>query len=251
MQSSAEILAFDHPVVALKDEYPSGFVDPMHSHDVMQLLFAVRGVMAIKTSDKAVVIPPQRALIIPSGMLHEVSCRGTVSLRTIYFKAGELDDMLGSQVLEVTELVKALIVTISEFDATVEWGAREERIVDLLVEEVRELPHAPYSVSMPRDRRLIRVCQTLLENPSDGRNIDYWADMAAMGRRTFTRAFRRETGTGFAVWRQQVRLMAALSLLAEGQSITRTAYEVGYESPSGFATMFRRAFGVSPSQYLE
>lgn len=159
--------------------------------------------------------------------------------------------MLDSQVLEVTELVKALIVTISEFDAAIEWGEREERIIRLLVEEVGELPHAPYSVSMPRDPRLVLVCQSLLDDPSNGMNIDYWADMAAMGRRTFTRAFRRETGVGFAVWRQQVRLMAALSLLAEGQSITRTAYDVGYDSPSGFAMMFRRAFGVSPSQYME
>jgi len=53
-----------------------------------------------------------------------------------------------------------------------------------------------------------------------------------------------------AVWRQQVRLMAALSLLAEGVSITRAAYEVGYDSPSGFTAMFRRAFGISPSRYM-
>ena len=48
-----------------------------------------------------------------------------------------------------------------------------------------------------------------------------------------------------------VRLMEALSMLAAGASITRVTYDVGYDSPSGFAAMFRRAFGVPPSQYLK
>ena len=87
-------------------------------------------------------------------------------------------------------------------------------------------------------------------DPSDPRDIDDWAALAAMGRRTFTRKFKQETGTGLAVWRQQIRLMEALSLLASGESITRVSFEVGYDSLSGFSAMFRKAFGVSPSQYL-
>ena len=71
-----------------------------------------------------------------------------------------------------------------------------------------------------------------------------------MGRRTFTRAFRRETGLSFAVWRQNVRLMEALSLMASGQSVTSVAYDVGYNSPSAFTAMFRRVFGVAPTAYL-
>jgi AraC-like DNA-binding protein len=70
-----------------------------------------------------------------------------------------------------------------------------------------------------------------------------------MGRRTFTRTFRAETGMAFAVWRQQIRLMAALSMLGEGRPITAIAYEVGYESPSSFTAMFHRVLGVPPSHY--
>jgi AraC-like DNA-binding protein len=71
-----------------------------------------------------------------------------------------------------------------------------------------------------------------------------------MGRRTFTRTFRRETGISFATWRQNVRLLDALARLAEGHSITETALDVGYSSPSAFTAMFHRAFGVAPTQYL-
>ncbi|WP_324740220.1 AraC family transcriptional regulator [Tsuneonella sp. CC-YZS046] len=103
---------------------------------------------------------------------------------------------------------------------------------------------------MPDDPRLLRVCGSLLERPSDPRDIDEWARIAGMGRRTFTRAFRRETGIGFAMWRQQARLMEAMALLSSGTPIAQVAFEVGYDSPSSFSAMFRRAFGVSPSQYL-
>ena len=71
-----------------------------------------------------------------------------------------------------------------------------------------------------------------------------------MGRRTFTRTFRKETGMSFATWRQTVRLMEALSRLATGDPVTTVALDVGYSSPSAFTAMFRRAFGVPPTHYL-
>jgi transcriptional regulator GlxA family with amidase domain len=103
---------------------------------------------------------------------------------------------------------------------------------------------------MPADSRLLRVCQAILDDPADPRDIDDWANLASMGRRTFTRLFKQQTGMGLATWRQQVRLMEALSLLASGVSVTNVAYDVGYESPSAFTAMFHRSFGVPPSQYV-
>jgi AraC-like DNA-binding protein len=44
--------------------------------------------------------------------------------------------------------------------------------------------------------------------------------------------------------------MEALSRLAVGQPVTTVAYDVGYNSPSAFTAMFRRAFGQAPTQYL-
>ena len=102
---------------------------------------------------------------------------------------------------------------------------------------------------MPRDRRLRRVCDQIVADPADQRDLDDLVRVAGMGRRTFTRAFRQETGMAFAMWRQQVRLMAAISMLAEGKSITTIAFEVGYESPSSFTAMFHRVLGVPPSHY--
>ena len=38
MKHSVDVLTAGRPVMALQDEYPAGFVDPMHSHDHIQIL---------------------------------------------------------------------------------------------------------------------------------------------------------------------------------------------------------------------
>ncbi|HWT42124.1 MAG TPA: AraC family transcriptional regulator, partial [Sphingopyxis sp.] len=191
------------------------------------------------------------AVWLPAGTRHEVACRGPVSLRTLYLPCAGHEHERECRVFEVSNLVKSLILEVVDFPALYDVNGREGRIIALLLDEIGRMPNAPYQVSMPSNPRLLRVCNAIIADPSDPRDIDDWAALAAMGRRTFTRSFKQETGMGLAVWRQQVRLMEALSLLAAGASITQVTYDVGYDSPSGFAAMFRRAFGVPPSQYLK
>lgn len=250
MKYSHDVLASDRPVLALQDEYPAGFVDPMHSHGHIQVLYASAGVMAVRTRGASYVVPPQRAVWLPANVEHEVSCRGPLSLRTLYLRPELSRGTDGCRVFEVSNLLKALILETGTFGTSYALDGRAGRIVELLLEEIERMPDVPHQVSMPADPRLLRVCGAILEDPSDPRDIDDWAGIAGMARRTFTRAFKRETGMGFAMWRQQVRLMDALALLASGSAITQVAFEVGYDSPSSFSAMFRRAFGVSPSQYL-
>lgn len=250
MKYSSELLVSDRPVLALQDEYPAGFVDRMHSHGHIQILYACSGVMAVRTREASYVVPPQRAVWLPVNADHEVSCRGPLSLRTLYLRPDLGRGADACRVFEVSDLLKALILEAGTFGTGYELEGRTGKIVDLLLGEIARMPDAPHQVSMPGDPRLLRVCTPILDDPSDPRDINEWAQIAGMARRTFTRAFKRETGMGFAMWRQQVRLMDALALLASGSPITQVAFEVGYDSPSSFSAMFRRAFGVSPSQYL-
>lgn len=55
----------------------------------------------------------------------------------------------------------------------------------------------------------------------------------------------------FSKWRQQARLLSGIRMLAEGVPISTVAMDLGYESPSAFSAMFRRALGVAPSEYFQ
>lgn len=249
MKRTFEIDLSRRPVVGLADEYPAGFTDPPHAHDRIQLLYASSGVMSVVTDTTSFVIPPQRAVWIPSGVMHEVSCRGPVSLRSLYIDPKYERDDPECHIVEVGQLLKALIVEVTQFDPDYDLGGREGRIVELLVQELLVSPKIPYAAPMPTDPRLIRVCRQLIDDPSNQHDINHWADLAGMSRRSFTRAFKRETGMSVAVWRQQVRLLEALSRLSTGSAVTTVALDVGYESASAFCAMFQRAFGVPPSKY--
>ena len=64
------------------------------------------------------------------------------------------------------------------------------------------------------------------------------------------RAFKSDVGMTFGKWRQQLRLMHAMRLLAEGSKVTYAALEAGYSTPSAFISMFRKALGMTPREYF-
>jgi AraC-like DNA-binding protein len=250
-KKGADYQFVDRPVAVLVDDYPSGFVDPPHSHIRAQLVYAISGVIMLSTGDTSYVTPPQRAIWVPAGVVHEVRCRGRVQLRTLYVAGDAAPTLPGTcNVIGVTSLLRELILEACRLPVEYPLGSRDERVMTLILDEIRSAQRIPLSVPMPSNDRLKRVCKAILSDSGGRETLDDWASEAAMGRRTFTRTFRRETGISFATWRQNVRLLDALSRLAEGHSITETALDVGYNSPSAFTAMFHRAFGVSPTHYL-
>ena len=45
------------------------------------------------------------------------------------------------------------------------------------------------------------------------------------------------------------RLVKACELLKQGYNVSETAYGAGFADPNYFSKVFRKAFGVSPTQY--
>jgi AraC-like DNA-binding protein len=68
--------------------------------------------------------------------------------------------------------------------------------------------------------------------------------------RTIERAFRKEVGTNFELFRRQVRLTKAVELLVAGFSIKEVAFKIGYCQSSAFVEMFRRTFGTTPKAWV-
>ncbi|MBW8757520.1 MAG: helix-turn-helix transcriptional regulator [Burkholderiales bacterium] len=247
--SSRDLQNVPRPVVALADEYPANFVDPRHRHARAQLLYAASGVMSVVTDRASYIVPPQRAIWMPAGVDHEVTCRSAVSIRTLYVDAAG-DTRRECRVIEVSELLRALILETMALPREYDRGGRDGLIVQLLLESIDAPGVASHSVPMPQEPRLGAICRELVADPTRSDSLDELAARACMSRRTFTRLFREQTGMSLAEWRQHVRLLEAMARLARGQAVTTTAYDVGYESPSAFTAAFQRAFGVPPSRYV-
>jgi hypothetical protein len=195
------------PVAAMAVEYRSGSRDGRHKHRRAQLLYSTTGVLTVVTDEGTWTVPPQRAVWLPGGIEHEVAFRGDVSFRTLYVEPLAVSQPLPSRckVIEVSELLRNLILEAMLVPTEYELGGRDERLMLLILDEIARLPTAPLHMRMPTDERLLRVCRALVAAPDDARDLDEWATLANMSRRTFTRTFRNETGLSFSDWRQQAR----------------------------------------------
>ncbi|MEP1447276.1 MAG: helix-turn-helix transcriptional regulator [Paraglaciecola sp.] len=251
MKDSKSLQSIDRPVASLEDEYPEGYVDDWHSHERNQLIYASKGVLSITTSTGSYIIPPQRALWIPAYIKHTVVCRSDVSLKTLYIDNLSIRNFPGEcKVIGVSDLLRALILQAINIPRLYEIDSRNGHIMQLILDEIEAMPIAPLLIPMPSEKRLERICLVFIKDPSENKNLDVLAKEAGMSRRTFTRLFRQETKMSFSSWRQQVRLLEAISRISAGASITTVSLDVGYNSPSAFTAMFQKTFGVPPSKYF-
>jgi AraC-like DNA-binding protein len=151
----------------------------------------------------------------------------------------------------VSALLTQLLQEAIDLPALYDIQGRAGKLMSLLVAEIAAMPPLSLHAPLPSDPRLVRLCRQLFDVPSITITLDEAAANAGMSRRTFTRLFREETGVSFAQWRQQVCLLAAVARLSDGHAVTRVALDLGYASPSAFASAFRRATGQAPSRYPE
>ncbi|MGE0719723.1 MAG: helix-turn-helix transcriptional regulator [Alphaproteobacteria bacterium] len=238
------------PVAAMPKDFAAGAVIPPHSHARSQLIHAVSGLMWVEVPTATLAVPPRCALWIPAGMRHSLRMVGAVAMRTIYVDTAAVGDLPAlCRVIEVSPLLRELIVAATAEPVEYDEGGRGGRIAALLLDELRAAPAAPVHLPMPRDRRLARLCETLLAEPARDDTLDGWGAAVGASPRTLARRFRAETGMTFGEWRQRARLVLALVRLAEGEPVGSIARSLGYGSPSAFTAMFRRAIGRAPGAY--
>ena len=242
-------------VVGIGNEYPPAFELARHQHRRSQLLYAAEGVVTVDTDQGAWVAPPERAVWIPAGVWHAVKMVGAVSTRSVLIdrdiRPNPSNPNRGGrcEVLAVSPLLRSLLVAAADVPLEYDLQGRDGLVMALLVAEVARAPVIPLAVPFPHAPDLARLCHAFLANPDAQVTIDAWSAALNLGRRAFTRAFRRETGMSFAAWRQQACLLAALPRLAAGEPVTAVALDLGYDSPAAFSTMFKRLLGIPPSRY--
>lgn len=231
-------------------DFAADFVIAPHSHERAQLIYATAGTMRVSTGEAMWMVPPQRAVWMPAGVVHGIEMLDRITMRTLYLRDDVAAGMPATcRVLLVSPLLRELIVRATELPLQYDESGPAGHVVALIVAELHGLQALKLDLPMPNDQRLKGLCKALLAAPGDRRGLEDWARTVNASARTVARLFRRETGFSFAAWRQQARLLEAMGRLGSGQPVTRVALDLGYDSVSAFSAMFRRAAGASPSDY--
>jgi AraC-like DNA-binding protein len=126
----------------------------------------------------------------------------------------------------------------------------QKHLIDMILDQLKAIEMVPLQLPHLSDARAIRVAHRLLANPGNTRTLTQLCKSAGASERTLERIFQKEAGMTLGKWRQQLRLMQAVRLLAEGAKVTHAALDAGYNSPSAFISMFRKTLGTTPSLYF-
>ena len=223
----------------------------MHEHARGQLLGAWQGLLTVYAADQQWVVPSQHAVWIPPGHPHGLRSHGPYAGYSAYLSPAACAGLPQRPcVLQASSLLLAAIeraASWGEDDDTADPARR--RIVEVIRDEIRSLPHAGVALVLPRDARLQQLALALSDHPADTRPLQAWAAAVGMAPRTLARRFLAETGLPVGAWRQRARLMRAQEMLAAGAAVTTVALELGYDNVSAFIAMFKRELGATPGRF--
>src|SRR3984957_16084003 len=242
----------DTPVLAytFKRRTVEGWT-PEHSHHRGQLVALTQGLLIVETGNERWMFPSQRCAWTPPDCKH--------AARSVGGAAGSMVDLSPEMcrglpktpcMFNSSELLFAIVHRMVGWDLRQPLNTAKKHLITTLRDEIRQPDQQPLRLTIPREERLARVVDALLDDVGDDRTLDAWAHVAGMARRTFMRAFSSQAGMSFGRWRQQARLFAALEMLAQRKSVTEVAIAVGYDSVSAFIEMFRTMLGTTPQTYF-
>ena len=239
-------------VASVSADLPDGHTIPQHFHPEDQLIFASEGVMTLRTDQGTWVVPPLRAVWIPARTAHSVTISGQVSMRTLYFLPRLVKGFPKKCfVMNVTPLLRELILHACTFKRLNRKAPVQKRILEIIVDQLQAVHSIPLQLPHPADARAMRIVQALLANPGEPKTLETLCKDCGASKRTIERVFHAETKMTFGKWRQQLRLLHALQLLASGEKVTAAALDAGYGSPSAFISMFKKQLGATPTRYFQ
>lgn len=228
---------------------PRGSAFATHWHGHHQLAWSAKGLLRVRSEQGVWLLPPSLALWIPARVVHATESAGDAVMRSAYVdpECCPQIDWPEPTVVAVTPLLRALIDHLVRTDLGPEPRSRAEAV---LLDELRPVPVASVSASLPRDPRARTVAEALRTDPADGRSLADWGAQVGASARTLARLFVAETGLAFGQWRERSRMQSAMPHLAAGLPIESVAHRVGYATASSFTAAFHRLVGVTPRQYF-
>jgi AraC family transcriptional regulator len=98
--------------------------------------------------------------------------------------------------------------------------------------------------------RLRLIDERLSDDPT-APSLNQLAELCDISVRQLTRGFKVSRGCSIGDYIESRRMEGAKRLLVAGENVKTIAFTMGFSSPSSFTFAFRRAVGISPSQFRQ
>jgi AraC family transcriptional regulator len=204
-------------------------------------------------------IPDGEELFIKGGSIRQASLLCNLDAESIHAIVGErlhwTDQQLATTVDIASARIRALLFRIAGEVRLP--GLAAPRMLEFLAGELAielgrhciEVHERPIGGGLAGWR--LRLIDERLAAEGAAPTLGELADVCSLSVRQLTRGFRVSRGCSIGHYVEQRRMEAAKRLLMAGESVKTIAFGMGFASPSSFTFAFRRATGISPSQFRQ
>ncbi|WP_026791649.1 AraC family transcriptional regulator [Pleomorphomonas oryzae] len=241
----------DRPAVALRLDFSDYQAEVrQHQHRQGQLILALHGAVTCTAANGLWIVPPDCGVWIPGGVPHNNQATPN-ALLTYLFVEPEAASLPGECcTLSVSPMLREMILRLADAPDSYAPDDHVGRLVRVLLDELALMPRDGLKLPVSSHPKIAAITSALSGNPGDRRTVGEWAAHVAMSERSLKRLMVQETGLSFGRWRRQLHLVIALRELASGATVQKVSSDLGYESPTAFIVMFKKALGVTPTRYF-
>ena len=210
------------------------------------LIYALAGVLSVRTESGTWVVPAHRAVWVPGGTDRTIEVSAGVVMRSLYFRP-RLAESLPRDccVVNIPPLLRELILHVTDVGMLNRAIPEHARLIGVFIDQLRVMKTVPLQLPQPADARALKVAEYLRVNPGKKASLGRIAQHAGASPRTIERLFRSQTNMTFTKWRERLRLLHALRLLAAGDPITNIALDL-QGTPARAVSL--RCFGARSGQ---
>jgi AraC-like DNA-binding protein len=223
---------------------PVGPTTP-HAHHAHQLLLSRAELSIASECDRV----STQAALIPADAMHAIES-GAMEVVLLYVDPDGVEGrkLRALAVADSASAWKDAARDLSRLDVEIpaDWSSAE-RVADAILERAIGAIDRP-SVVHPAVRRALRV---IAERIDEGEvRLDDVAAESAVSSNRLAHLFSREVGLPMRPYVLWLRLHRAAAAVAAGANLTEAAHRAGFSDAAHFSRVFRRMFGIAPSDVL-
>ena len=253
MMQANELIAqySDKQLITKVIDMPAGYLDDSHAHSWHQIIFPLSGLLQSGIGSESVIIPHNALLYVPAHTVHRSVAVTETKFLALYLNPArvvEYSHLPGTCL--VTPFIKELILLFFSDGLPKD----EEAITHLLLvlrDQIDSAKSYHIPLLIPEDKRLFTIFTQLTHQPDSAMTLKEWGRKVGASERTLSRLLAKEFKQSFSLWRQNIRLVLSLKLLASALPVHQIAMKLGYASDSAYIHAFKGLFGKTPNKYRQ
>jgi YesN/AraC family two-component response regulator len=233
-----------------------------HHHNEFEIYYMVSGKCSYFIEDKSYEVQTGDVVLIPENIIHRTKYSQETHLRILIECSGDFVPRETREALSELYYVYRNPNLAPEIHASLKRIEKEYKNPDSYSKNIieAEIKLLIYSIvrnkntrkeTSDKDSLIDKVVSYVKENFSQDITLSSVAKAHFVSQEHLSRTFKKETGFGFNEYLTIVRLRYAEERLKkrDAESISKIAYDAGFNDSNYFSDKFKRAYGVSPLKY--